>query len=254
MQRAGIRVTNSDGVQVLDNAVDRAFIGIFASNSDDLLIQGNTCTNATDQHGIYVSANTRRAVIRDNVLHGNNWDGLHMNASNAAGPNDGALVEGNVIYGNGLSGMDIEGVTNATFRNNVVYENGKHGATLHSQDQTAAGNPTPPCANNTFVNNTFANNSSFGIQFRPEDTQGTAVFNNVFANDAASPTYGSIGVSGNPAGLTSDYNVVVDSFSTTLGTSKLTLAQWRANTGQDQHSVVATPAQLFVNAAADDYK
>ena len=33
-QRAGIRVTGSSNTQVLNNAVDHAFIGIFTSNSD----------------------------------------------------------------------------------------------------------------------------------------------------------------------------------------------------------------------------
>ena len=33
----------------------------------------------------------------------------------------------------------------------------------------------------------------------------------------------------------------------------MTLAQWRTATGQDAHSFVATPAQLFVDAAANDY-
>src|SRR3954447_20613344 len=162
-QRAGIRVSGSNHVQVLGNAVDRAFIGIFASNADDLLVQGNTCSNSTDQHGIYVSLNTHRAVIRGNTLFGNNWDGLHMNAL-VGSPNDGALVEGNVIYGNGLSGMDVEGGTNATSRDNVVYGNGKHGITVHSQDQP---NP-PPAANNTFAGNTVdAGGGLFAIQIKP---------------------------------------------------------------------------------------
>jgi hypothetical protein len=37
------------------------------------------------------------------------------------------------------------------------------------------------------------------------------------------------------------------------GGSVLSLAQWRAATGQDAHSIVATPAELFVDPAGDDY-
>ncbi len=33
----------------------------------------------------------------------------------------------------------------------------------------------------------------------------------------------------------------------------MTLAQWRAATGQDTHSIVATPAELFVNVGGNDY-
>src|SRR2546423_7521802 len=179
-QRGGIRVVLTSHVQVVNNTVNHAYIGIFTSNGDDLLIQGNVCSNSTDQHGIYMSLNEHGCVIRGNVLFGNNWDGLHMNAL-VGSPNDGALVEGNVSYGNKLSGMDIEGVTGATYRNNVIYGNAKHGITLHSQDQTTAGDPTPATANNLFVNNTIvAGNAiyTYCIQMRPEDMRET-LFNNV---------------------------------------------------------------------------
>jgi hypothetical protein len=65
--------------------------------------------------------------------------------------------------------------------------------------------------------------------------------------------YGAIGVSGTPSGLTSDYNTVVDSFSTNLGASQMTLAQWQSSTGQDKHSVTATPTTVFVNPSANDF-
>jgi parallel beta-helix repeat protein len=246
MQRGGIRVAYSNNVKILNNSVNAAFIGIFASNADNLLIQNNTCTNSTDQHGIYVSLNTHNAVIRANVLHGNNWDGLHMNALNGS-PNDGALVEDNVIYGNGLSGMDIEGVTHATFRNNLIYNNPKHGITIHSQDQAN----TPVASNNTFVNNTIAANGMFAVQVKAEDAGGETFFNNVLGS--SSSIYGSIGTSGSTPTMVSDYNVVLDNFSTNLGVSKMTLAQWQSATGQDKHSVVASPSQLFVNPSANDY-
>jgi hypothetical protein len=54
-------------------------------------------------------------------------------------------------------------------------------------------------------------------------------------------------------GLVSDYNVVMNRFTTDDGDSIKTLAQWRSATGQDAHSIIATPAQLFVDAAGDDY-
>jgi hypothetical protein len=50
----------------------------------------------------------------------------------------------------------------------------------------------------------------------------------------------------------SDYNVVISRFSTDGGGSVQNLQQWREATGNDQHSIVATAAQLFVNPAGDD--
>jgi hypothetical protein len=38
-----------------------------------------------------------------------------------------------------------------------------------------------------------------------------------------------------------------------FGDTIKTLPQWRAATGQDMHSLIATPDQLFVNAGANDY-
>jgi hypothetical protein len=55
------------------------------------------------------------------------------------------------------------------------------------------------------------------------------------------------------AGFTSDYNVVMNRFTTDDGNSVKTLDQWRAATGQDTHSIIATPSQLFVNVGANDY-
>ena len=54
-------------------------------------------------------------------------------------------------------------------------------------------------------------------------------------------------------GLISDYNVVgaLDQSEDTGATE--TLAQWQAQTGLDAHSFVASPSQLFANAASNDY-
>ena len=45
----------------------------------------------------------------------------------------------------------------------------------------------------------------------------------------------------------------MDRFSTDGGDTRVTLAAWRSATGQDLHSIVATPAVLFVNVAGNDY-
>jgi len=55
------------------------------------------------------------------------------------------------------------------------------------------------------------------------------------------------------AGFSSDYNVVMNRFTTNGGDSVQTLSQWKASSGQDAHSLVATPAQLFVDAAGFDF-
>src|SRR5262249_43033381 len=42
-------------------------------------------------------------------------------------------------------------------------------------------------------------------------------------------------------------------FTTDGGDSVKSLTQWQTATGQDLHSIVATPSQLFVNPTANDY-
>ena len=82
---------------------------------------------------------------------------------------------------------------------------------------------------------------------------GISVYNNIFYNSNSAA--GSIEVpSGSLSGFTSDYNIVVNSFSSNGGTSNQTLSQWQSSTGQDLHSIIATPSQLFVNPTANNYQ
>jgi hypothetical protein len=46
----------------------------------------------------------------------------------------------------------------------------------------------------------------------------------------------------------------MDRFSTDDGDTRITLAQWRATTGQDTHSLIVTPASvMFASIASNDY-
>jgi hypothetical protein len=102
------------------------------------------------------------------------------------------------------------------------------------------------------INNTIvqASDGRWALNIQDGST-GNTVLNNILYNNHS--FRGSIDISADSLpGLTSDYNVVMNRFLINDGAVQ-SLAQWRAATGQDQHSIVATPAQLFVNVAADDY-
>src|SRR3954462_15369246 len=66
--RAGIRVSGSRSVQILDNVVTHAgSFGIFSSFTTDFLVQGNNVTNtiggsSTTGHGVYISNSAVRPV------------------------------------------------------------------------------------------------------------------------------------------------------------------------------------------------
>jgi hypothetical protein len=246
MERACIRVASNNDVQILQNTCEKPGTwGIIVGLCEDVVIEGNVCAESAGEHGIYVGRASKRVIVRRNIIRDNARDGFHLNGG-ADGPIEAALVEGNVIFGNQLSGIDADGVRNSLFRNNLVYGNVKHAATFYNNDTRT------PCENNVLVNNTLVSPRMFAVQLKPGST-GQRLYNNILISTVRS-NYGSIGVTGAPTGLLSDYNVVVDRFSTDLAGSHVSRAAWAAATGQDAHSIVATPGQLFADPSKGDFR
>jgi fibronectin type 3 domain-containing protein len=247
-QRACIRINTTNYVTVKNCTANHGFIGIFFSSTTGTLIENNVCSNSTDQHGIYCAGGVTDCVVRGNICFGNNWDGIHLNAL-TTNPNIRSIIERNRCYENNLSGMDVEGVTDAIIRNNICHDNGKHGIVLHSLDQP----DTPPCSGVVIHNNTIVGTNNFGLQFAAAN-DGQICYNNIIL-EPVSPIYGAIGTStfSNPTALRSDYNILTDRFSTDLGVGHFDLATWRATTGQDAHSITASPDDLFTDYAARDF-
>jgi Ca2+-binding RTX toxin-like protein len=252
--RAGIRSVANAGVILRNNVCDQnGRWGIFTGFSENILIENNVTSRSGLEHGIYFSNSADNPVIRGNTSWGNNANGIHMNGDVSQG-GDGvisnALVENNVIYGNGNnggSGINCDGVQDSRFQNNLIYDQHASGISLYRID--AGG----PAMNNVVVNNTIsvAANGRWAVNIQNGST-GNTVLNNVLLN--AHATRGAIDISPDSrAGFTSDYNAVIDRFTTDDAATVLTLAQWRSQTGQDAHSFVATAAQLFVDPAGGDF-
>jgi parallel beta-helix repeat protein len=255
MPRAGIRsVVNHDVVIRNNNADQNSTWGIFSGFSDDLLIEGNVASRSQTQHGIYVSNSGDRPVIRGNTIWGNYAAGIHMNGDIFAGGGDGiisgALVENNVIHDNGLgggSGINADGVQNSIFRNNLIYNEFASGISLYQIDG-GGGSTGNVVANNTVL---VASTGRWALNIQDAST-GNSVRNNILYNYHS--WHGSIDISADSlSGFSSDYNVVMNRFTTDDSASILSLPQWQAATGQDMHSLVATPDQLFANAAGNDF-
>lgn len=251
---AGIRSVENSHVTIRNNVTDRnAVWGIFTGFSDDLLIEGNTASNSAQQHGIYVSNSGDRPVVRNNVVFGNRASGIQLNADISSGGDGiitGALIEGNTIYDNGRTGgsaINLDGVQGSTIRNNLMYNNHASGISLFQQD---GGGPS---SGDLVVNNTIlvASDGRWALNLQ-NGAVNTTARNNILLNDSSFT--GSVDVSADSLpGLVSDYNVVMNRFTTDDGGSRLSLAQWRAQTGQDAHSLVSTAAALFVNPAGNNY-
>jgi hypothetical protein len=255
VDRAGIRSALNHHVTIRNNKADlNGRWGIFTGFGDDLLIENNETSRSEDEHGIYVSNSGDRPTIRGNTIWGNYGNGIHLNGDESQGGDgiiSGALIENNVIYENGVgggSGINGDGLQSSMIRNNLLYDNHASGISLYQIDGAEGAK------NNVVVNNTIvqASNGRWALNIQGPST-GNTVFNNILYNNHS--FRGSIDIHPDALdGFTSDYNVVMNRFTTDDSDSRLTLAQWRAATGQDMHSIVATPNQLFISPAGDDYE
>lgn len=250
-----VRVTNRITVQ--NNHVhNSALTGIFTAFSNYVLIQNNE-TDHNGEHGIYQSNSSVYPTINGNKSHDNADSGIHMNGDISEQPGNGlvqfATVENNVIWENGLSGgsgINCDGVESSLFRNNLLYNNHASGISLYAIDG-AHGSSNNQVFNNTIV---MAPNSRYVINI-PHDS-GKAPVGNVIKNNilyTPDSNHGAVLIATKTvSGFQSDDNVVVNHFSDNGGNSLLTLKQWQA-LGYDMHSIVATPAQLFVDPANNNY-
>jgi hypothetical protein len=219
--------------------------GILTGFVDDLVIEDNEAHGSQIEHGIYVSNSGDRPIIRRNLVYDNHANGIHINGDESQG-GDGtisdALVERNVIHGNGAgggSGINMDGVTDSVVRNNLLYDNHASGISLYRIDG-ATGATGNLVVNNTIVN---AADGRWAVNVSGGST-GNTILNNVLYT--AHSFRGAISAdAASLPGLVSDHNVVMDRFSTDGGDTVIGLAAWQAS-GRDTHSVVATPSDVFL--------
>jgi parallel beta-helix repeat protein len=264
-----IRITNRITVRncyAHHSAQSSSGDGIFLAFSSHPLIENNEVAFNTE-HGIYDSNSADYPTIRGNRSHNNSGGGIQLNADYSSKcpcgttVRDGiisfAVVENNVIYENGVNGgsaINADGVDDSIFRNNLIYSNHAFGISLFSTDGSH-GSSRNKVYNNTIVQ---AIDGRWCLNIPKSKGNGGSPVGNIVKNNilyTERADKGSIDVYSTAAGvLTSDYNVVVDRFSTNGGTSVTsTLAQWRTF-GYDAHSLISTAAALFVDPASGDYR
>jgi parallel beta-helix repeat protein len=252
--RAGMRLSYSNHVSVRNCIfANNGDWGFFTDFSDYTLVENCESYGAIRQHGIYISNSSDYPTIRHNRLHNNYGCGLHMNGDASMG-GDGiishGLVEDNIIYENGLgggSGINMDGVTDTIVRNNLLYDNHASGISMYQIDGGSGSQ------NNRVLNNTILMpaNGRWAINIPDTNDTNNIIFNNILYSDHA--FRGSISIPGTAlAGFESDYNVVVSRFSADGGDTNMSLSSWQS-LGYDQHSLIATPGQLFINPATKDF-
>lgn len=250
--RAGIRTALSDFVTIRNcHCGFNGRWGIFTGFAYDLTIENNETNNSQIEHGIYVSNSGDRPIIRGNISHDNNANGIHMNGDENIEGGDGmisnALVEENIIYGNGAaggSGINMDGVKDSVVRNNLLFDNHASGISLYRIDG-AAGSTGNLVINNTVIN---ASNARWCININNGST-GNTVRNNILYNFHSFRGVITVDSSSRP-GFASDYNSVMSRFSIDGANSVISLATWQG-LGYDTHSFVATPTDHFVVPGSD---
>jgi parallel beta-helix repeat protein len=249
--RAAVRIDQSGHVTIRNGTFgNNATWGIFTDFSDDLLIENNECFGSGTQHGIYVSNSGDRPVLRGNRVHDNHGGGIQLNADASQGGDGlitGALLEGNVIWGNGVGGgaaINLDGVQDSTVRNNLLYGNHASGI-ANFQIDGAAGPKGMRILNNTID---MASDGRWAILFK-SSTGANSARNNVLYN--RNSAHGGIvyGDATDVADLDSASNVL-DAVSPDDGGTRFTLAQWQAQ-GHEIGSISIPLVSLFVNPGLD---
>ncbi len=240
-------------VTVRANVVhDNVSTGIFDGFAADVLYEDNE-SFANGEHGIYHSNSGDRPTIRRNWLHDNFAAGLHMNGDLSQG-GDGliteALIEANVIHGNGEgggSGINMDGVSDSAVLNNLVYGEHASGISLYQVDGAECSSDNL-VAHNTVL--TLAD-GRWALNMETPGCTGNRLYDNVFWSDH--DFRGSISLwDDQPAGFESDHNVVTDRFSVDGGETTISFAQWQA-LGHDAGSFLSTPPELFMDPAGGDF-
>ena len=280
-RRWGINVGRTQHVTVEHCRVhDCGLTGIFTSFSDHVTIQFNESYD-NHEHGIYHSNSGDYPVIRGNRCHHNDGCGIHMNGDLNMG-GDGlishALVERNIIWENGRAGgsaINCDGVSDSVIRNNLCYTNHASGISLYAIDG-AEGSSRNQVYHNTVV---MGPDGRWVLNIpwwqRRSAPLGNRVANNIFYT--SNPETGAILIWGEEALAGCDHNLVVGRFGGDAvvpedteiahmglakgaalrpaegGRAPMGLRGWQ-QLGWDVHSREARPEELFVNAAAHDYR
>lgn len=251
--RAGIRAVNADHITIRYNTCLNNFKwGIFTGFTNDFLAEYNECANSVDEHGIYVSNSSDRAIVRYNVSHHNRAAGLHFNgdiSQGGDGINHDPQVYGNILYRNGLGGgaaINMDGNQNALIYNNLLYDNYATGIALYQID---GGGPS---TNAKIYHNTIVQDpSARWCILLTDGASGATLRNNILINRHS--FRGVINIDPvSRSGFSSNYNVMTNWFTLNDGNSRLDSAAWKA-LGYDLNSFFsASLSNLFVNYAGAD--
>lgn len=260
MPRAGLRSVNNDGAIFRGNrSDDNTMWGMLTGWSENIVVENNVMSRSHVEHGIYISNSSDGAIIRNNIVFGNNDSGIQFNGDGSLagdGIHSHNLIEGNIVYDNGRGGgaaLNFDGLQDSIVRNNLLYDNHATGIVLY------VGFAADSSTNNLIQNNTvvMAEDARWAL-LMTDGSSGNSIVNNILLNK--NPNRGSMTVEQNSLPATSDHNFLQNYFQ--LDGYGGSFAGWQAfSGGQDSHSLVvpqsgvaAAIASLFVDAGAGNFQ
>jgi PKD repeat protein len=248
--RGNIVRNNTIQMRVVNQSSTPDKYGIYSSWNDGLLVENNT-VSGTYNSLIYTANSAKNYTVRGNTVFDGGGNGIHNNGDAGSGQPGiivNALIERNIVrntgFGLGGQGISCDGVQDSRIQNNLVYDQHAKGISLYTQD--AAGGSI----RNVIVNNTIlvADDGGAPLRLGSQASQNT-IFNNIFYT--ARDGWPWVDADSNAlTGAKIDYNVIGEYEFVNGGNN----STWHTTLGFDTHSVEATPAQLFVNPGANDYR
>ncbi len=252
--RSGIDVRGAARIAVERNRVRASGLsGIFTAFADRVRILDNE-SYENGEHGVYASNSGDRPRIVGNLLWDNAASGIHLNGDLSQG-GDGVIARAriarNAILGNGRlggSGINLDGVRQALVVNNLVVDEHASGISLFRQDGAICSSGNRVFHNTVVV----AEDGRWALNLPDPGCANNRVVNNVLWT--SHPWRGSIAVAEpRPPGFESRHNAVRDRFSVDGGETRISFEEWRG-LGHGEGSFLASPEELFVDAAAGDYR
>lgn len=153
----GISLDNSNFTYIKDNTI-AAEVGIIATDSVGIIIDGNTCTDTTDK-GINI-INTNSTVIKNNIC-STSLLGIYVRDSSMVNVTNNYLTEN-------FYGMSVQGSAGCLITNNSFDTSTSYGLTMS----------TSPGLNKIYFNN-FNNNNLAGTTVQASDTIGDQWYDDV---------------------------------------------------------------------------
>ncbi|HRG33032.1 MAG: right-handed parallel beta-helix repeat-containing protein [Saprospiraceae bacterium] len=243
MLKEGIRAVLANNIKILNNECDSCFRGIFTGYTDDITIEHNICTRSHGEHGIYVSNNSDRVLIRYNSSSYNKASGIQINpdvSSGTPGYSEDIICTHNIVFENRkAAGLNFQGLNRALIANNLIYNNHEgSGITLFHGDASKG------CSDVKIFNNTiFVPVDGRWCIHIVDDSKNILINNNILIN--LHPWKGAIALDKgiySQEKILSDYNLVSDKFCEESDGCSKNLKFWQS-LGNDIHSILV-PSDL----------